>query len=383
MNKMTRAVKSLVFIIVAFASFAVQSAVSPVPAPPKLAANSYLLIDFNSGRILAEKNIDEKIEPASITKLMTAYVVYKEMEMGRLTLDEQVTVSKKAWEMGGSKMFIEVGKQVSVKDLLNGLVIQSGNDATIALAEHIAGSENVFADYMNQYARSLGMNDTHFVNSTGWPHKDHLTTARDIATLAKAVIQEFPERYKLYSEKEFTYNGIRQYNRNKLLWQDKTVDGVKTGHTESAGFCLVASAERDDMRLISVVLGTRSEKTRADVSQSLLSYGFRFYESNKLYAAGENINQARVWKGELEQLGVGLLEDLYVTIPRGQYKSLDAVMEINKNIEAPVEKGQQLGMVRVLLNNDEILSRPLVALQAVDKGSFWQRTKDQIIKLFQ
>jgi len=380
---MTRAVKSLVFIIVAFTSLAVQSAVSPVPAPPKLAANSYLLIDFNSGRILAEKNIDEKIEPASITKLMTAYVVYKEMEMGRLTLDEQVTVSKKAWEMGGSKMFIEVGKQVSVKDLLNGLVIQSGNDATIALAEHIAGSENVFADYMNQYARSLGMNDTHFVNSTGWPHKDHLTTARDIATLAKAVIQEFPERYKLYSEKEFTYNGIRQYNRNKLLWQDKTVDGVKTGHTETAGFCLVASAERDDMRLISVVLGTRSEKTRADVSQSLLSYGFRFYESNKLYAAGENINQARVWKGELEQLGVGLLEDLYVTIPRGQYKSLDAVMEINKNIEAPVEKGQQLGMVRVLLNNDEILSRPLVALQAVDKGSFWQRTKDQIIKLFQ
>ena len=383
MNKMTRAVKSLVFIIVVFTSLAVQSAVSPVPAPPKLAANSYLLIDFNSGRILAEKNIDEKIEPASITKLMTAYVVYKEMEMGRLTLDEQVTVSKKAWEMGGSKMFIEVGKQVSVKDLLNGLVIQSGNDATIALAEHIAGSENVFADYMNQYARSLGMNDTHFVNSTGWPHKEHLTTARDIATLAKAVIQEFPERYKLYSEKEFTYNGIRQYNRNKLLWQDKTVDGVKTGHTESAGYCLVSSAERDEMRLISVVLGTRSEKTRADVSQSLLSYGFRFYESNRLYAAGENINQARVWKGELEQLGVGLLEDLYVTIPRGQYKSLDAVMEINKNIEAPVEKGQQLGMVRVLLNNDEILSRPLVALQAVDKGSLWQRTKDQIIKLFQ
>ncbi|HEY9051486.1 MAG TPA: D-alanyl-D-alanine carboxypeptidase family protein [Gammaproteobacteria bacterium] len=380
---MTRAVQSLVFIFVAFASLAVQSAVSPVPAPPKLAANSYLLIDFNSGRILAEKNIDEKIEPASITKLMTAYVVYKEMEMGRLTLDEQVTVSKKAWEMGGSKMFIEVGKQVSVRDLLNGLVIQSGNDATIALAEHIAGSENVFADYMNQYARSLGMNDTHFVNSTGWPHKEHLTTARDIATLAKAVIQEFPERYKLYSEKEFTYNGIRQYNRNKLLWQDKTVDGVKTGHTETAGYCLVASAERDDMRLISVVLGTRSEKIRADVSQSLLSYGFRFYESNKLYAAGENINQARVWKGELEQLGVGLLEDLYVTIPRGQYKSLDAVMEINKNIEAPVEKGQQLGMVRVLLNNDEILSRPLVALQAVDKGSLWQRTKDQIIKLFQ
>ncbi len=383
MNKMTKVIQSLVFVFITFTSLAAESAVSPVPAPPRLSANSYLLIDYHSGRILAEKNIDEKIEPASITKLMTAYVVYKELEMGRLTLDEQVTVSKKAWEMGGSKMFIEVGKQVSVKELLKGLVIQSGNDATIALAEHIAGSETVFADYMNQYARSLGMNDTHFANSTGWPHKDHLTTARDIATLAKAVIQEFPERYKLYSEKEFTFNGIRQYNRNKLLWQDKSVDGVKTGHTESAGYCLVASAERDDMRLISVVLGTRSEKSRADVSQSLLSYGFRFYESSKLYAAGENINQARVWKGELEQLGVGLLEDLYVTIPRGQYKSLDAVMEINKNIEAPVEKGQQLGMVRVLLNNDEILTRPLVALQAVDKGSLWQRTRDQIIKLFQ
>jgi D-alanyl-D-alanine carboxypeptidase (penicillin-binding protein 5/6) len=341
-----------------------------------------LLIDANSGRILAEKNIDKKMEPASITKLMTAYVVYKELDSGRMSMDEEVSISKKAWQMKGSKMFIEVGNKVSVRDLLYGLVIQSGNDATVALAEHIAGSETTFADYMNQYAQSLAMHDTHFENSTGWPNDRHLTTARDIATLARAVINEFPERYKLYSQKEYTYNNIRQYNRNKLLWRDNSVDGIKTGHTESAGYCLVSSAQRDDMRLIAVVLGTRSEKSRADISQSLLSYGFRFYESSKLYAAGEGLNETRIWKGERDNIQLGLSEDLHVTIPRGQYKYLDAEMNINHNIEAPVSKGQQLGMVRVTLNGEEIISKPLVALQAVDQGSIWQRTRDQIIQLF-
>ena len=379
---MIKSLQSLLLVFFFLFSIVVNAALAPVPAPPKLAAKSYLLIDVHSGRVLAEKNIDTKIEPASITKLMTAYVVYKELEAGRLSLNEEVTISKKAWKMKGSKMFVEVGKQVSVEELLKGLIIQSGNDATVALAEHIAGSEATFADYMNQYAQQLGMHDTNFVNSTGWPHRDHLTTARDIATLAKAVINEFPEHYKRYAEKEYTYNGIRQYNRNKLLWRDKSVDGIKTGHTESAGYCLVSSAVRDDMRLVAVVLGTRSEKARADISQSLLSYGFRFYESNRLYAAGEGLNQARVWKGETENLSLGLMEDLHVTIPRGQYKHLDAVMEINQGIEAPVKKGQQLGTVKVMLKGEEIISRPLVALQSVGKGSIWQRTKDQIIQLF-
>jgi len=375
-------IKSLVSVLLLSFSM-MAAALAPVPSPPKLAAKSFLLVDFNSGIVLAEKNIDKKVEPASITKLMTAYVVYKEIESGRLSLDEEVTVSKKAWQKGGSKMFIEVGKKISVENLLKGMIIQSGNDATIALAEHIAGSESTFADYMNQYAQGLGMKDTNFVNATGWPNKKHVTTARDLATLAAAMIREFPERYKWYKEKEFTYNGIRQYNRNKLLWRDKSVDGIKTGHTESAGYCLVSSAQREDMRLISVVLGTKSEKSRSDVSQSLLSYGFRFYESSKLYSAGKSLNSARVWQGAAESLNLGLNKDLFITIPRGQYKHLDAVMDVNTDIEAPVKKGQQLGLVTVKLDGKVLSSQPLVALHEIEKGSFIQRTKDQIIRLFQ
>jgi len=381
MNKKTIIKSFVALLLISFSMVA--TALAPVPSPPKLAAKSFLLVDFNSGIVLAEKNIDKKVEPASITKLMTAYVVYKEIESGRLSLDEEVTVSKKAWQKGGSKMFIEVGKKISVENLLKGMIIQSGNDATIALAEHIAGSESTFADYMNQYAQGLGMKDTNFVNATGWPNKKHVTTARDLATLAAAMIREFPERYKWYKEKEFTYNGIRQYNRNKLLWRDKSVDGIKTGHTESAGYCLVSSAQREDMRLISVVLGTKSEKSRSDVSQSLLSYGFRFYESSKLYSAGKSLNSTRVWQGAAESLNLGLNEDLFITIPRGQYKDLDAVMDVNTNIEAPVKKGQQLGLVTVKLDGKVLSSQPLVALHGVEKGSFIQRTKDQIIRLFQ
>ncbi len=369
-------------ILIVYSLFvAVQAA--PVPQPPKLAAKSFLLVDFNSGRVLAEKNINKKVEPASITKLMTAYVVYKEIDSGRLSLDEEVTISKKAWRMKGSKMFIEVGKKVSVENLLKGLIIQSGNDATVALAEHIAGSESTFADYMNQYAQQLGMSDTNFVNATGWPDKNHVTTAADLAKLATAVIRDFPQHYEWYKVKEFTYNGIKQYNRNKLLWRDKSVDGIKTGHTDSAGYCLVASAKRNDMRLISIVLGTKSEKSRENVSQSLLSYGFRFYESNKLYTAGESLNSARIWMGASENINLGLAEDLYVTIPRGQYKKLDAVLDVNSNIEAPVKKAQQLGLLTIKLGGEELISRPLIALTSVDEGSIWQRGKDHIIKLFQ
>ncbi|MCK4709837.1 MAG: D-alanyl-D-alanine carboxypeptidase, partial [Gammaproteobacteria bacterium] len=313
----------------------------------------------------------------------TAYVVYKELEAGRLTNDELIHISEKSWRMDGSKMFVEVGTKVSVEKLLRGLIIQSGNDASVALAEHIAGSETVFADYMNQYAKALGMNSTNYVNSTGWPHRKHKTTARDIAILAKALILEFPEHYELYSEKSMTYNGIKQYNRNKLLWRDKSVDGIKTGHTDSAGYCLVASAKRGEMRLISVVLGTRSKKARIDQSQKLLNYGFRFYESHPLYAAGDKLKEVRVWEGEYETLALGLTQDLVVTIPRGQYKKLEATMEIDQTIVAPVKKGQEKGFVHVKLNGEEIISMPLVTLRSIEKGGLLQRAKDKFLLMFE
>jgi D-alanyl-D-alanine carboxypeptidase (penicillin-binding protein 5/6) len=358
------------------------NAAMPVPAPPQIAAKNYLLVDFNSGQILAEKNADVQVEPASITKLMTAYVIYKEFEAGRLEMDELVSISEKAWRMGGSRMYVEVASKVSVESLLKGLIIQSGNDASVALAEHIAGSESAFVSMMNQYANTLGMTNTYYVNSTGWPHPDHLTTARDITTLSAAIIREFPDYYKRYAEKTYTYNNIKQYNRNKLLWRDNSVDGLKTGHTDSAGYCLVSSAKRSDMRLISVVLGTKSEKARASVSQSLLNYGFRFYETHKLYSAGEALHQSRIWRGETEQISLGISSDLHITIPRGSYKSLKPSMDIDTNIEAPVEKGSQLGVVRITLNKEELSTAPLVALESVEEGNIFQLAKDYIINLF-
>ncbi len=361
---------------------ATANAAVPIPAPPKVAAKNYILVDANSGSVLAEKEADAQVEPASITKLMTSYVIYKEMAAGRLSMDDMVTISEKAWRMGGSRMYVEVDTQVSVHDLMKGLIIQSGNDATVALAEHVAGTERAFVDLMNQYASKLGMSGTYYMNSTGWPEEGHLTTARDIATLAIAVIREFPEHYAWYKEKVFTYNDIKQYNRNKLLWSDDSVDGVKTGHTESAGYCLVASALRSDMRLVSVVLGTDSEKARASVSQSLLNYGFRFFETHRLYAAGEIMNRSRVWKGESDKVSLGLLEDLYITIPRGSYKDLDAVMDVDASIEAPLEKGSQHGTVRVSLAGEEMLQAPLVALESVSEGSLFQVAKDYILQLF-
>lgn len=358
------------------------NAAGPIPAPPQVAAKNYILVDASSGRVLAEKEADVQVEPASITKLMTSYVIYRELEEGRLSMDDMVTISEKAWRMGGSRMYVEVDKQVSVHDLMKGLIVQSGNDATVALAEHIAGTERAFVDLMNQHAVKLGMTNTYFMNSSGWPEEGHLTSARDISKLALAVIQEYPEHYAWYKEKVFTFNNIKQYNRNKLLWSDESVDGIKTGHTESAGYCLVASAVRSDMRLISVVLGTDSEKSRASVSQSLLNYGFRFFETHKLYAAGEILNRSRVWKGDSEKVSLGLLEDLYVTIPRGSYGSLEAVMDVDANIEAPLDKGSQHGAVRVNLAEEEMLQTPLVALESVSEGSLFQIAKDHILQLF-
>jgi len=368
---------TLLFLFISAANAAV-----PIPAPPQVAAKNYILVDANSGRVLAEKEADVPVEPASITKLMTSYVIYKELEAGRLSMEDMVTISEKAWRMGGSRMYVEVDKQVSVNDLMKGLIIQSGNDATVALAEHIAGTERAFVDLMNQYAATLGMAGTQYLNSTGWPEEGHLTTAKDISKLALAVIQEFPEHYAWYKEKVFTYNNIKQYNRNKLLWSDDSVDGIKTGHTESAGYCLVASAVRSDMRLVSVVLGTDSEKSRASVSQSLLNYGFRFFETHKLYAAGEILNRSRVWKGDSEKVSLGLLEDLYITIPRGSYKELEAVMDVDASIVAPLDKGSQHGAVRVNLAEEEMLHAPLVALESVSEGSIFQIAKDHILQLF-
>jgi D-alanyl-D-alanine carboxypeptidase (penicillin-binding protein 5/6) len=292
------------------------SAAKPIPNPPALDATSYFLIDFDSGRVLAEDNPDEAIEPASITKLMTAYLVDKAIADGDVQLDEMVTISEKAWRMKGSKMFVEVGKQVSVDELLKGLIIQSGNDASVALAEHLGGSESAFAGYMNHQAKLLGMTNTNYVNATGWPDENHYSSARDIAILTRAIIDEFPETYRYYKEREYTFNKIRQFNRNRLLWRDDS------GHTEAAGFCLVASAERDDMRLISVVLGTSSDKARTQSSQSLLNYGFRYYESHKLYRADEVLQRARIWYAAQEQVSMGVGKDIFITIPRGRYRDL-------------------------------------------------------------
>ena len=354
-----------------------------IPAAPSVAGKSFILIDFNSGKVLAEKNADTRLSPASLTKIMTVYVIFRELKNGHLTLDEKVTISKKAWQTGGSRMFVEVNKQVAIEDLLQGVIIQSGNDASVALAEHVAGDESTFSAMMNQHALRLGMMDSHFENSMGLPRKNHYTTARDLATLTTAVIKEFPEYYRWDSQKEFTFNNITQPNRNKLLWRDKSVDGVKTGYTEDAGYCMVASAVRDEMRLISVVMGTASANARANESQSLLNYGFRFYETHKLYSGNEALNEARIWKGDSKKLPLGLTDDLFVTIPRKHYSDLKAELNIDKKIIAPVEEGESFGSVNVSLAGDLVVNKPLVALKTVSKGGFVQRLYDEALLLLE
>jgi len=371
------------FLILSLLFCAAARAATPVPKAPSVGAKGYLLEDFLSGQTIAEKNADQALEPASITKLMTAYVVFREIREGNLSLEEKVRISEKAWRTEGSRMFVEVNSQVSVADLLKGVIIQSGNDATVALAEHVAGTEEGFASLMNHHAEQLGLTGTHFVNSTGLPHKDHYTTARDIAIVARAMIEEFPEYYRWYSERQFTYNDITQYNRNKLLWRDESVDGLKTGHTESAGYCLVTSAERDGMRLISVVLGTSSEEARADASQALLNYGFRFFETHKLYDGGSKLTSARVWKGASESVDLGLDHTLYVTIPRGEYKNLDAAMQLQDHIIAPIAQAQPLGRVVVRLADEPVVEKDLVALNPVAEGSFLQRLVDEALLYFE
>jgi D-alanyl-D-alanine carboxypeptidase (penicillin-binding protein 5/6) len=376
---------SLPFFIAAlfFTTTVPVEAAALIPATPIIKAKGYLLIDFNSGRVLAEKKSDERLDPASLTKMLSAYVVDSELAKGNIALTDEVRISEKAWRMQGSRMFVEVGKSVSVEDLLRGMIIQSGNDATVALAEHVAGSEDAFVSLMNQHAAELGMLDSHFVNSTGLPHKDHYTTPRDLAKLATALIRDFPEHYEWYSEKKFSFNNISQYNRNRLLWRNKSVDGIKTGHTDAAGYCLVASALRDDMRLISVVLGTNSEEARATESQKLITYGFRFFETHKLYAANTPLTTAHIWKGAQEELNLGLAEDLYLTIPKGQYKNLDANMNLDARIIAPAKKGQSFGSVNVSLGDEQYAKRELVALSDIEKGGLLHNLIDEIKLLFE
>ncbi len=349
---------------------------APVPAPPSIGASSYILLDFHSLQAVAEREPDLQVEPASITKLMTSYVAFREIANGNLSLEDTVLISERAWRTPGSRMFVEVGTRVRVDDLLRGIIIQSGNDASVAIAEHIGGSEEVFASMMNEQARALGMVNTHYVNSTGLPDPDQLTSARDSALLARALISEFPDFYGWYSEREFTYNEIRQHNRNRLLWRDPSVDGLKTGHTSSAGYCLVTSASRDGMRLISVVMGTASEEARATASQALLNYGFRFFETYQLYEAGDELRRERVWRGSEREVGLGIADDLFVTIPRGRYDALEARLELDQDLVAPLAADEPVGELVIALDDDLVARRPLVTRQAVDQAGFIGRTAD-------
>jgi serine-type D-Ala-D-Ala carboxypeptidase (penicillin-binding protein 5/6) len=361
---------------------AAPAAAQAVPSPPQVDARGYLLIDFNTGLVLAESHADDRLEPASLTKIMTAYTVYRELAAEHVHLTDMVLISENAWRTGGSKMFVEVGKQVGLEDLLKGMIIQSGNDASVALAEHVAGSEQTFAELMNTNAQRLGMTGSHFVNVTGLPDPNHYTNARDIAQAATALIREFPQFYVWDGTKEYEYNGIKQQNRNRLLWRDPTVDGVKTGYTENAGYCLVASAKRDSMRLVSVVMGAKNPEARAVASLELLNYGFRFFQTHLLYPAAQPLEQLRVWKGEVPEVPVGPARDVYATIPRGRYADLAPRMDQVQSLTAPVARGAQVGDIVVLFAGQEIARVPLVALQSVAEGNLWQRARDTVLGWF-
>ena len=379
---MLKTVKIFLLFSLVLLSVVSHAAVRPVPSVPVVSAKSYILQDFASGHVIAELNAKQRLPPASITKLMTAYVVSNELSAGNITLEDEVLISEKAWRMVGSRSFIEVNTKVTVGVLLRGMIIQSGNDAAVALAEHVAGSEETFSQMMNQYAQQLGMFDTNYQNATGLPGKDHYTTAKDIAILSTAVIRDFPDHYAWYAEKKFTYNNITQQNRNKLLWRDKSVDGLKTGHTQEAGYCLAASSVRQGTRLISVVLGTESENARAAETQKLFSYGFRFFETHVLYGADQEVTTSKVWKGLTSIVSLGLETPLAVTVPRGSYKELVATTNFNLPFIAPILSGQALGNVEIHLHGKLVATRSLVALEAIEKGSWWRRLIDTLLMMF-
>ncbi len=378
-------IRSFVPLFVAFL-FCVSAQAAPLPPPPNVAAEAWILIDADTGRVLTEQNADQRLPPASLTKMMTSYVLSSELAAGRVSKDDMVQVSENAWAQnpvfaGSSLMWIEPGRPVSLMQLHRGVVVSSGNDATVAIAEHVAGSEDGFTAMMNAYAKELGMTGTHFVNSHGLPHPEHYTTARDLALLADGLISHYPEDYELYGEREFTYNGIRQYNRNTLLAEDPSVDGLKTGHTEEAGYCLVASALRDEMRLISVVLGTDSQRTRKTESRKLLNWGFRAFETLALYQPGDALATPRLWMGQADSLSLGVTDTVRLTIPRGSRDRLEAVMEIDQQIKAPIREGDSYGDLVIKLDGDVLYKTPLAALQSVPESGFFDRLWDAI-KLF-
>lgn len=356
----------------------------PIPAAPKLQASGYLLVDAINGEILVEHNAEEPLPPASLTKMMTAYIAEREITEGRMSFDDQVPVSVKAWKTGGSRMFIREGTEVRLEDLLRGIIIQSGNDASVAVAEYIAGSEDVFADVMNQTAISLGMTNTQFKNATGLPQEGHYTTAKDLSILAARIIQDFPDTYPIYEEKNFTYNGIKQANRNSLLFRDPTVDGLKTGHTEEAGYCLVASAERDGFRLISVVMGTASEKAREQETTKLLQYGFRYFSGKTVFAAGEPLPESarKVWFGEMESVDLAPTEPLYVTLPLGRESAIQATLDAPDTLDAPLEAGAVVGTVKIMLGERVLAESPVAVAEAVPEGGLFKRLMDFVLRLF-
>lgn len=375
-------VRTLSFAVCFITMLSLPLQAAQVPAPPQLAATAYLVMDAQTGDVLVESGADGRFAPASLTKMMTSYVVEYEMAQGNVSEADLVPVSVKAWKTPGSRMFIREGTQVSLGDLLRGVIIQSGNDASVALAEYIGGSEAAFVDLMNQHARRLGLTNTNFENATGLPADNHYSSPRDLALIARALVIDFPEQYAIYKEKYFTYNDIKQPNRNRLLWRDATVDGVKTGHTEEAGYCLVASALRDDMRVISVVLGTTSDEARAAESQKLLSYAFRFFRTFPLYKAGDVLNTPVVWKGNADAVGLGLVQDLAITIPRGKENQLAATLDLPSIIEAPLSLGQQVGNLQISLDGELLREVPLVSLQAVEEAGVFKKIWHSVVLFF-
>ena len=361
--------------------FSLSALAQSVPAPA-LAANAWVLVDHATGQVLAGKDPDARIEPASLTKLMTAYLTFSALKAGTLQPDQVVPVSTRAWRMEGSRMFIEPNKPVTVDELVRGVIVQSGNDACVALAETIAGSEEAFAALMNREAQRLGMTNTHFTNSTGLPDPQLYTSARDLALLANAIIRDFPEYYSLYSLKEFTYNGIKQPNRNRLLYMDPSVDGMKTGHTSSAGYCLVSTARRGERRLISVVLGAASDTVRAQESLKLLNFGYQFFETVKLYSADEALSKFRVWKGKLNELPVGFLNDFALTVPKEAANKIQVSLESRQPLVAPLQRGQEVGTLTVAIDGKPLGQYPVVALQDVEVAGFFGRLWDAIVMFF-
>jgi serine-type D-Ala-D-Ala carboxypeptidase (penicillin-binding protein 5/6) len=365
------------FFLFAFVGVGAQAAV-PIPKPPALDARAYVLIDYDTGRVIGADKADLQMEPASITKLMTGYLVFRALQDKRLTLDDLVTISEHAWKAEGSRTFAQVGTQIPVQVLIKGMIVQSGNDATIALAEKLGGTEDGFVQMMNSYAQQFGLKNSHFENSWGGPGPTHYMSARDIATLSQHLIREFPEWYKWYSIREFEWNGIKQQNRNGLLVRDPTVDGIKTGHTETAGYCLASSAKRGNMRLISVVLGTRSFKAREDASAALLNYGFTFFETVKAKGAGEVILKPEVYKGEEEMVTLAPARDVYVTVGRGSASQLKSTATVKEPVVAPIKAGQALGELTVSDGKDVVARVPLVAKEAVPEGGWWTRMVDGV-----